>query len=159
MWRALSLTALVGYLVLLVNPSESYEGKSTSTSRFIPRGGSSYPDSFFGSETPFPQDQESVQDRVNAWKQNQMVGERKHSIPTESFVSLCRGETWIKPTCVCVSVFVSIGPYDTIDKSGLRKPNEGEPFFLGKPILITLILTIPYYCSANLWPTFGGRRR
>ena len=75
-----SLTTLVGYLVLVVIPFQSSGRISTSISRVIPRGGSSYPDSLFGSEAHFPQNQESVQDRVNAWKQQQMVGKRKHLI-------------------------------------------------------------------------------
>ena len=73
--RSLTTTTLIGYLVLVVIPFKSSGRKSTSISKVIPRGGSLFPDSLYGSETHFPQDQESVQDRVNAWKQQQMVCE------------------------------------------------------------------------------------
>jgi len=64
--------ALLAFLILLVVPMDAFKPKLSSISARIPRGGSSYHDSSHPLDELFPQDQESVQDRVNAWKQSQM---------------------------------------------------------------------------------------
>ena len=76
MKKSLSSACLV-WLLRFAVPTEALRRPiRTSVAMGISRGGSSYPDSSsypMDDGVTFPHDQESVQDRVNAWKRQQMV--------------------------------------------------------------------------------------